>query len=1126
MLIRSLFMFIIFLLLTIPVFSYPNYLSVDEIKWLRAHDGRIRWAPDSSFKPFEYIDNDKFTGIGSDYIHLIEKKLDIKFIVVKTSTWLENVILMKNRELDVWGSAVKTQQRSEFMNFSIPYYKLSSIFIIKSDFEGKYSLQKSSGDKIGVIGGYYTHDYLLSNYDLDKIVQFDDVQSALKAVSEDKVVAMLTDIATSSLYIDSLNLHQLKNGGEVIISNAAVSLAVRNDWPIFINIINKALDRVTEEEHKNIIRKFVQMDSDNSLPVEYLNNNSILLSFVSFIIIAIVVMMIFRFHNKISDFIRFKRKFWIIISVAIFITFLVFLLIYNIKSSNNYFVLTQEERKWLDDNPNLKIAPDYSFAPIEFIKNKEFKGIAADYVKLLETKLDYKFEITYIKKWSDNVASAKSKKHDIWSAVAPTLQKEKYMLFTKPYLNIKSIIIASQDDDREFDMNDMKGKVIAIVDGYFTHDYMKKNYPLTKLMLVPNALAGLRALAFKEVDSMLIDVATASYLIEQEGLTTLRVVDSIDTNYHLSFAIRNDMPILRDILDKALGSISQKEQQYIYQKWISYSDKNTDLLYKVMLILISIVVIFTIAFIVFFILNRSLRKIIYLKTRQLEKTKEYLKNIIDFMPSMLIGIDKNYRITQWNLQAEKVTNLSVADVLGQRLDSVLSVFVDEFKSIDINKGVTQFIHNFISKKNGEEKHYNITILPLTIESDTRIVIRIDDITENEKRDAQLQQSQKMEMVGTLAGGLAHDFNNVLGGIIGTVSIIKLKLSRDGFIDSKLLKKYLETIDKSGERATEMVKQLLTVSRKQDIVMSPIDLNKTIRTVMNICENTFEKSISLNLEYAEKSAIINADSAQIEQVILNFCVNAAHAMTVMRDSYEEWGGKLNISIARFKPDEHFLNLHPKSKHDEYWVVSVEDTGIGMTKDTISKIFTPFFTLKGQGAGTGLGLSMVYSIVNQHNGFVDVYSEIGVGSLFKLYIPTYNNEIEQDKQRFDNTKLSLSGEGTILIIDDEEIMRITASEILKECGFNVICTSGGQEAVDIYREQNEIIRAVVLDMAMPGLNGKETYLLLKEINTDVIVLLASGFKLDKRVNEVLELGVKGFIQKPYSFESLYHSLSNIL
>ncbi|MCG8571501.1 MAG: response regulator [Spirochaetes bacterium] len=510
---------------------------------------------------------------------------------------------------------------------------------------------------------------------------------------------------------------------------------------------------------------------------------------------------------------------------------------------------------------------------------------------------------------------------------------------------------------------------------------------------------------------------------------------------------------------------------------------------------------------------------------EIDHLKNFLSSIINSMPSMIITLNDEDVITQWNQAARELTGIYSQEAMGKSIWEVLPAFKRYKKyleEIKISGGQVELDkEHFLNDKT---KYHKIAIYPLIGLSLNGLVIRIDDITEMTKIDNQLKQAQKMEMIGTLAGGLAHDFNNVLGGIVGTVSLMDFYLKQNK-VDIEQFLNHVDIIKDSTIRATDMVKQLMTISRKNEIALAPLDLNMSIKHVVKICNNTFDKSIEILPIYQSQPAYINADITQIEQVLLNLCVNSSHAMTFMRGEDEKIGGKLELEITRIHADPVFCASHPEASEGDYWVVRISDTGIGMDANTLTKIFEPFFSTKEKGHGTGLGLAMVYSIIKQHQGFIDVYSELGTGTTFTLYLPLLEKvkiKVERKKEK----RVKKKKEGLALVVDDDRAMQNITRNILQELGYKVIIATNGEEGVSVYQEKYQTIKFVILDMTMPKLSGKEAYLEMKKINPDVLVLLISGFKLDDRVQKVLSLGINGFLQKPFSLEQLENKLDEIL
>ncbi len=386
--------------------------------------------------------------------------------------------------------------------------------------------------------------------------------------------------------------------------------------------------------------------------------------------------------------------------------------------------------------------------------------------------------------------------------------------------------------------------------------------------------------------------------------------------------------------------------------------------------------------------------------------------------------------------------------------------------------------------------------------------------EKEKKvlEDQLIQTQKIEAVGTLAGGLAHDLNNVLNGIFAPVAMLLNKLKQDKPLTSEMLDKQLTRIQYSGFRIADMVSQLMAVSYKQELSLAPVDLNLSIKHVIKIAQNTFDKSVEIRPKLFQSPARTSADPTQIEQVLLNLAINAAHAMTIMREENESWGGKLSVVVDKVPSDTSFRRQYPAAGQGDYWQVSVSDCGVGMDEIMLTQIFTPFFTTKQKGHGSGLGLSMVYNIITQHDGFINVESKPAVGTTFNIYLPELIRDVEAVDASGTNDDL-LMGEGVVLIVDDEEVSRSAAEEILKECGYQTIIAENGLQGVEIYEKQQQKIDLVLLDMVMPKMSGKAAYARLKEINPNVKVLLVSGFKQDERIQSILNMGEIRFMQKPY-------------
>ncbi len=383
---------------------------------------------------------------------------------------------------------------------------------------------------------------------------------------------------------------------------------------------------------------------------------------------------------------------------------------------------------------------------------------------------------------------------------------------------------------------------------------------------------------------------------------------------------------------------------------------------------------------------------------QLENTRNFLENVFQAVPTMLISVDSLGIITQWNKATEKFTGIPASEaesgILWEKAP-FLAPYRMNFERVASSSAPEEL--RMVEAPGAQSKFLNIFIYPLAYNGSGGAVIQIEDMTEVQKKDEFVRQAQKMDTMGNLASGLAHDFNNVIGGIKATVSSIRFSMQTNSINIAKLkadLDKDLAIIEDSVQHGSDMVEQLRSLSKKKEKDFSSVDIAKAVKSVLRICKNTFPRSIDISSSLGDEPAMVKAYPTQLEQALLNLCVNASHAMTIMRgEKYASEGGSLSISLEKVSPGKHFSSILPGAHEGKYWLLRIWDTGVGMSQEILSKIFDPFFTTKDKSNGTGLGLSMVYNIIQQHKGFIEVYSEPGNGSIFNIFLPVDNDEQER-------------------------------------------------------------------------------------------------------------------------------------
>jgi two-component system cell cycle sensor histidine kinase/response regulator CckA len=389
---------------------------------------------------------------------------------------------------------------------------------------------------------------------------------------------------------------------------------------------------------------------------------------------------------------------------------------------------------------------------------------------------------------------------------------------------------------------------------------------------------------------------------------------------------------------------------------------------------------------------------------------------------------------------------------------------------------------------------------------------IKDITDMRQLERQLIQAQKLESLGTLAGGIAHDFNNILAIIMGHSSMLERVRS-----DPAKFSQSVDAISKATVRGASLVKQLLTFAGQTDTVFGSVRINDIVTEVKRLLQETFPKTITISTSLQSNQPWIIGDPTQIHQVLLNLCINARDAMLK--------GGNLSISTGTVAGDS-LKSKFPKAAPTLYVAIEVADTGIGMDEMTRHRIFEPFFTTKGPGKGTGLGLALVFGIVENHGGLVDVESKLGVGTTFTVYLPVQERTQEGSQPARLAAQDVPGGSETLLVIEDEETLRELLKAVLVSKGYTVMTAEDGKEGVEAFMKHQAEIAVVILDLGLPKLGGLEVFKRVREKDPEATVILASGFIDPETKKEVYEAGVKHFVQKPYSPDDVLKKIRHVI
>ncbi|MFW5868927.1 MAG: PAS domain-containing hybrid sensor histidine kinase/response regulator, partial [Armatimonadota bacterium] len=509
--------------------------------------------------------------------------------------------------------------------------------------------------------------------------------------------------------------------------------------------------------------------------------------------------------------------------------------------------------------------------------------------------------------------------------------------------------------------------------------------------------------------------------------------------------------------------------------------------------------------------------------REIQELAEFRRSIIDQANIWIHVLDRDLNTIVWNPAAAEISGVPEAEALDSR-DIWNAMYPDPDVRAEMLALATEIIEegrilenyeSTITTRDGDERtiSWNASRLLGPESEPIGLLAMARDVTEHRQLEQQLRQAVKMEAIGRLAGGIAHDFNNMLTAILGNTQLIEMRMDKDD--DSQRL---LREIQIAARRSADLTRQLLAFSRKQALEAEALDLNTLIERLEPMLERMLGEQIAILTRTDPELGLISADPSQIDQVLMNLVINARDAMPD--------GGTLTIETANARVSEEEARGRADIDPGPYVTLSVSDTGVGMDAETRERVFEPFFTTKGAEQGTGLGLATVYGIVNQSGGHIHVYSEPGEGTVFRVYLPRVESGEAADLDDEERSREDLRGGETVLVVEDDEIVRKLVTSVLTRHGHTVLSAESAEEALEVAAAHRDGIEIMVTDVIMPGMNGPELAEEMAAHHPDMPVLFVSGYAEEAIMHEgVLDEGIH-FMQKPFGPEKLLRRIRSVL
>ncbi len=1042
-------------------------LTDEERAWLTDNPEKLALWFNDSFPPLEYSDTEgNFIGLGADIVWMVEQRLGIKFRRRVCTDWNRHLKALESGECAVAPTIVENLERSRYAFFSSSYAQVPAVIIAPRNPGTKLALEDLSGRKVAVVAGFVTETYArnFKGAALD-VVTVPDVSQGLRAVAFGQVDAFIENLAVASYYIGQHGITNLKVVGTTDY-NFVFTIAVSRHYPLLYSALQKAMNSIKPGEYAEARNRWITLRIDRGISPEKLYQLKIVALFISALIFGLSLMSILLKRNLNDKIARLQAA--------------------QEESAQNEIrfrsLFTQAPMPLIELDGDRLTSINKCFTDTFGYTLKDIP-VADAWWPLVYPDPEYREKASAA--WQKALEKAPQNNNII--------EPEEFTIRCKNGEKVTLMIGASIIGNRTlisfFNISEMKKMQKELLASLQRFETLFESAPYPCAISDLNGYYIMVNQRFCRLTGRSAPEILGKKLFEIEPFPGENYIENLNAN------------ILKSgFYSEEITSTVQGQKLHLI-----YISKSIELDGRKLILSSTI--------------DISIRR---QAEEALRQNEENLRVTLNSIADAVIATDMQGNISRINQAAQGLTGWTTQEATGRRLSEVFRILdPDTHTSLEhtvinfstVSEAATPGGVILLTSRDGRERlvNYSVTRIKNDAGNSIGMVLVFRDVTEEHILQEQLRHSQKMDAIGKLAGGVAHDFNNMLGGIIGAAELMKTLVK-----DDDAAGKYLKMILDASERAAQLTSRLLAFARRQPVISSPLNLIAPLNEAVDLLQRTVDRRVRIEKNYSVEQLIIIGDFSQLQSAFLNLLINASQAMAE--------GGTIFISVRKTILDSTYCDASPFSlKPGDFAEIEIRDTGCGIPRENLQRIFEPFFTTKGQGKGTGLGLSAVFGTMQQHGGAININSEQGHGTNVHVLLP-----LSPDAKEIVVPEMPqpIKGSGKILIIDDEPMMRVVAGGILEDLGYEILTADNGRQGLETFTRHCQSISLVILDMVMPEMNGKECFFAMKKVSPDLRVVISSGFTRDEDLEEMKAAGASWFIRKPFRITELSQIIHNAL